>query len=131
VTDTYFIGQIHLWKEVVGYGECDSHEYYKIEKDVNHTGHNATCFYNIFRAINATRLFFKEHGGLLETTLDRFNEKYVWDLTDDKETDTMFSDKHIAFDNTYNENLVFAADLTGEVLYAHGIGMEPKSLNHN
>lgn len=115
---------------MVGYGECDSHEYREIEKEVNHTGHNATCFYNVFRGINATRLFLREHGGLLETGLGRFSGKVMWELEGEEVTDPRFNDREMAFDNTYNENLVFVADLAGEVVYSHGLG-ELKSFNHD
>ena len=76
-TDTYFAGQTELWKGVASYGECDIDDYNaNIEALVNHTDHNSSCYYNIFKSINETRLFFSKEGGdLLNTERANYNRK--------------------------------------------------------
>ena len=65
----------------MSFGECDTHEYHDLfEASVNHTKHNCTCYYNIFKAINETRRFLKENKGLLDTELSNFVNKVQWDV---------------------------------------------------
>lgn len=132
ITDEYLANQMGLWKDVVSFGECDTHEYHDlVEASVNHTKHNCTCYYNIFKAINETRKFFKESKGLLATELNNFEGKVEWDvLNPEIVTDPKFNDRDIAFGNTYNDNMVFAADLSGEVLFSHGLNTELKDYHH-
>lgn len=123
ITDEYLANQIALWKDVVSFGECDTHEYHDlVEAAVNHTKHNCTCYYNIFKAINETRLLLKENKGLLETATSNFVKKVEWDvLNPDIVTDPRFNDQDNAFGNTFNDNMVLGVDLSGEVLFSHGL----------
>ena len=90
---------------------------------MNHTGHNSSCYYNILKSINQTRLFFIEEGkGLLNTESGLYNEKKTWNPLREKYFKKV-KDADTAFLNTFKEKLVIGVELGAGVVYSNdGVG---------
>lgn len=114
ITDSYWTSQMELWRAGTSYGECDSSDWHlEWEKKLNNTGDNSTCFYNIMKAINQTRLLLRTpQGDIPEPRLRDYTTKKVKDLKDS------YVGEHLeeAFAQFHSQNVAFVAEVGSPVL---------------
>jgi hypothetical protein len=128
ITDSYWASQMELWKVGTSYGECDSSEWHlEWEKKLNNTGDNSTCFFNIMKAMNQTRLLLRTpEGSIPEPQLKDYSIKKIKDLREG------YVGSHLeeAFAQFHSQNVAFVAEIGNpSVTFLEGYEQQLQTVN--